>query len=464
MRRLGLSLIPELLQERFFRRYWAGQTISMFGDQISGIVLPLVGVLTLHTGPAQMGILAGLEWLPSLLFGMHAGVWADRFGHRRQLMIAADLGRAALLASVPVCYAAGVLTLAQLYAVAFAAGTLSILFVVCDPAIFVALVPEEKYVDGQSLVYGSRALSFVGGPSVGGVLVQWLTAPFAVVADALSFLGSAWFLSRIRPAEPPKAGPEHGGLLAGARFIRGSAIVRASLAAVATINFFNFMFFALMVLYAVRYLHIRPGELGVLLGAGAFGGVLGAATTRRISRRLGVGWAYTLGCVVFTAPMVLIPLATGPRPLILVMVLAAEFFSGYGVMVLDISIGAIFAAVIPDAIRSRVSGAFQAVNYGTRPVGALAGGALGAAIGVRTTLWIAALGGITGALFLLPSPLPRFRMPAGRETAVPLQPAGPGPQSPHEDSVGQDGTGAPRYVPNDQRLPSGSSTANSREP
>jgi hypothetical protein len=321
-----------------------------------------------------------------------------------------------------------VLTLAQLYAVAFTTGTLSILFVVCDPAVFVALVPEEKYVAGQSLVYGSRALSFVGGPSVGGVLVQWLTAPFAVVADALSFLGSAWFLSRIRAAEPPKSGPEHGGLLAGARFIRGSAIVRASLAAVATINFFNFMFFALAVLYAVRYLHIRPGELGVLLGAGAVGGVLGAATTQRISRRLGVGWAYVLGCVVFTAPMVLIPLATGPRPVILIMVFTAEFLSG-----------------------------------------ALAGGALGAAIGVRTTLWIAALGGITGALFLLPSPLPRFRMPAGRGTAVPPQPARPGPDGTGQDrtgqhGTGQDGTGSPRYVPNDQRLPSGSSTAKSREP
>jgi predicted MFS family arabinose efflux permease len=433
-------LVPALLRERFFRRYWAGQTISMFGDQISGIVLPLVGVLTLHAGPAQMGVLAGLEWLPSLLFGMHLGVWADRIGRRRELMIAADLGRAALLASVPVCYAAGVLTLAQLYAVAFAAGTLSILFVVCDSVMFVALVPPDRYVDGQSLVYGSRALSFVGGPSAGGLLVQWLTAPFAVVADALSFLGSAWFLSRIRPAEPPKAGPEHGGLLAGARFIRGSAIVRASLIAVATINFFNFVFFALVVLYAVRYLHIRPGELGVLLGAGAVGGVLGAAVTRRLSRRLGVGWVYTAGCLIFTAPLMLVPLATGPRPLVLAMVFAAEFLSGFGVMVLDISIGSIFAAVIPDAIRSRVSGAFQAVNYGTRPLGALAGGALGATIGVRSTLWVAAIGGIAGGLFLLPSPIPRFRMP------------------------GQDGTGSPRYVPNDQRLPSGSSTAKSREP
>jgi predicted MFS family arabinose efflux permease len=379
-------------------------------------------------------------------------------------MIVADLGRAALLATVPVCYAAGVLTLAQLYAVAFAAGTLSVLFVVCDPAMFVGLVPADRYVEGNSLVYGSRALSFVGGPSAGGLLVQWLTAPFAVVADALSFLGSAYFLSRIRVAEPPTAGKEHGGLLAGARFIRSSGIVRASLTSVATINFFNFMFFALSVLYAVRYLHIRPGELGLLLGSGAVGGVLGAAVTRRLTGWIGAGWAYTGACLVFTAPLVLIPLAAGPRPVILAMVFGAEFLSGFGVMVLDISIGAIFAAVIPDAIRSRVAGAFQAVNYGTRPLGALAGGALGAAIGVRTTLWIAAIGGTTGILWLLPSPLPRFRMPAGE--ASPAEATGPasvpGPQDPAWP--GQDGTGSPLYVPNDQRLPSGSSTVKSREP
>jgi MFS family permease len=453
-----------MLRERYFRRYWAGQSISMFGDQISGIVLPLVGVLTLHTSPAQMGILTGLEWLPSLVFGVHAGVWADRIGHRRQLMIAADLGRAALLATVPVCFAAGVLTLTQLYAVAFAAGTLSILFVVSDPALFVGLVPADRYVDGTSLVYGSRALSFVAGPSVGGLLVQWLTAPFAVVADALSFLGSAFFLSRIRVTEALPAGKEHGGLLAGARFIRGSAIIRASLVSASTINFFNFVFFTLSVLYAVRYLHIRPGELGLLLGAGALGGVLGAAVTRRLCDRIGAGWSYTAGCLFFTAPMVLFPLATGPRPVILAMVFGTEFLCGFGVMVLDISIGAIFAAVIPDPIRSRVSGAFQAVNYGVRPLGALAAGALGTAIGVRTTLWIAAIGGITGVLWLLPSRLARFRLPAGGASAA--DPAiAPGPAAPGDPAgAGQDGTGSPRYVPNDQRLPSGSSTVKSREP
>jgi len=403
--------IPGLLQDRPFRRYWGAQTISMFGDQISSIALPLVAVLALHAGPAAMGYLSSLVWLPSLLFSLHAGAWADRHGHRRATMIAADLGRAALLASIPVCYALGVLTLGQLYAVAFGAGTLSVLFTVSDAVLFVSLVPADRYVEGNSLVYGSRAMSFIGGPSVGGLLVQLLTAPFAVIADAVSFLGSALFLGRIRPAEPPTEKPGRGSLMAGARFIMGSGIVRASLAAVATINFFNFMFFALFVLYATRSLHVRPGLLGLILGAGAVGGLVGSLITTRLAARVGVGWAYTIGCVLFPVPLLLVPLAGGPHLLVAGMLFAAEFGAGFGVMILDISIGSIFAAVIPDQLRSRVSGAFQAVNYGTRPAGALIGGTLGALIGMRPTLWIATAGGVTGFLWLLPSPLPRFRMP-----------------------------------------------------
>jgi predicted MFS family arabinose efflux permease len=266
----------------------------------------------------------------------------------------------------------------------------------------------------DALVYASRALSFVGGPSLGGLLVQLLSAPLAIAADAVSFLGSALLLHRIRPPEPPPAPGSRGSATAGARFIRGSGVVRASLLAVATINFFNFMFFALFILYATRALHVRAGVLGLVLGAGAVGGVLGSAVTGRLAAAIGVGRAYLAGCVLFTAPLLLVPLARGPMPAVLALLFLAEFGSGFGVMVLDISIGSIFAAVIPDELRSRVSGAFQAVNYGTRPVGGLVGGALGTLIGLRPTLWIATVGGLAGFLWLLPSPLPRFRMPAGR--------------------------------------------------
>ena len=410
-------LIPPLLRDTEFRRFWTGSTVSMFGDQVSSIAVPLTAVLALHAGAAAMGYLTALAWLPSLLFGVHAGAWVDRRGRRREMMIACDLGRFCLLATIPVCWALHVLTLWQLYAVIFAAGALSVVFSVADNTLFVSIVAEPEYLDGQSLIYGSRAMSFVAGPSAGGLLAQFLTAPFAIVADALSFLGSAFCLARIRPQEPP-ASDGSGGVTEGLRFIAGSPVVRASLIGVAVVNLFNLMFFALFTLYAIRTLHVSAGELGVVLGCGAIGGVLGSVVTKRIANRFGVGMAYVGGAFMFTAPLALAPLASvvpghaAGGPFVLMMLFGAEFASGFGVMVLDISIGAIFAAVIPDAVRSRVGGAFSAINYGTRPVGALLGGLLGTQLGLRPALWIAVAGGVLGAALLVPSPLPRFRLPS----------------------------------------------------
>jgi MFS family permease len=406
--------IPPLLRQRQFRQYWAGQTISMFGDQISGIAIPLIAVLTLRASAADMGYLTALVWLPSLLFGLHAGAWVDRRGRRRAAMIGADLGRLALLLTLPLCWILHVLTMPQLFGVAFGVGVLSVVFNVANSALFVAVVPADQYLEGNSLVYASRALSFVGGPSIGGLLVEVLSAPLAVVADALSFLGSALCLRRIDPVEPPADRSGKGSVTAGARFIAGSPIVRASLTGVAVINFFNLMFSALYLLFAVRDLHLTAGLIGVILGAAAFGGVIGAAITTKLADRAGVGLAYVLGCLLFTAPLMLVPLAGGPKLLVIGTLFTAEFISGFGVMVLDISIGAIFAAVIPDQLRSRVSGAFQAVNYGTRPAGALLGGLLGAELGLRPALWIATGGAVLGFLLLLPSPLPAYRMPSGQ--------------------------------------------------
>ncbi len=405
------DLVPPLLRNRVFRRYWGASTVSMFGDQVSSVAVPLTAVLVLHARAYEMGFLTALQWLPSLLFGLHAGAWVDRRGQRRHAMIAADLGRAAAFATIPVCYALHVLTLAQMCVVTFAAGSLTVLFTVSDGTLFVSIVDMEKYVDGQSLIYGSRALSFLGGPSVGGLLVQAFSGPYAVVVDALSYLGSAFQLGQIRPEEPPAAGEEER-LTAGLRFIARSPIVRASLTGVAVVNFFNLMFQALFMLYAVRALRVRPGVLGAVIGAGAVGGILGSVLCKRLTSRLGAGLVYVLGCLLFTLPLALVPLASsGPGAATLLMLFAAFFCSGFGVMVLDISIAAIFGVVIPDQMRARVAGAFQSINYGTRPAGALLGGWLGTVLGLRPTLWIAVAGGVLGSLLLFPSPLPRFRMP-----------------------------------------------------
>jgi MFS family permease len=401
-----------LLRERDFRSFWLGETISLFGDQISLIALPLAAVLVLDADAADMGYLTAAGLAPHLLLSLPAGVWLDRVARRRRIMILADLLRASLVASVPVAYAADALTMAQLYGVAFAAGCLAVFFDLSYSTVFVSITAREHYVEGNALVNGSRSFSFVGGPSVGGLLVQLFSAPFALLADAVSFLASAFFLGRVRAPEPPVE-PEEGGMRAqvatGMRFVAHSPIFRPMLAGAATLNFFNFAFGALFVLFATRELGVEPGTLGAVLGAGAVGGILGAVIAGRVGRRLGLGPAFVLGCFLFPAPLVLVPLADGPRPVILAMLFAAEFLSGLGVMILDINVGAIILAATPHRLRSRATGAFRFVNYGIRPLGSLAGGGLGSAIGLRPTLFVTSVAALAGLLWLLPSPIPRLR-------------------------------------------------------
>jgi MFS family permease len=410
---------PALLHDRQFRRYWTGQSVSFLGDEITFLALPLTAVLVLHADAAQMGWLSMAGLLPALLFSLAAGAWADRRGHRRSPQIAADLARAALMVSVPVGYAFGILTLPQLYVVAFAIGALAVLFDVCNATLFVSMVKPEQYVEGNSLGNGSRAFSFVAGPSAGGLLVQALAAPAALLVDAFSYLVSALTLSRISPEEPPAAAPEKGHFSAGLRFIGRNPILRALVSSAATVNFFNFIFHTLVVLYAVDRLGLSAGTLGVVVGAGAVGGLVGAVATGRIVRRVGIGPTIVLGCVGFPAPLVLVPLAGGSEPVVLALLFAAEFLSGIGLMLLDIGSGSLQAAVIPDALRSRVSGAFRTVNYGMRPLGALVGGLLGSTLGLRPTLWIATAGGVLCVLWLIPSPVPGLRELPGKAVVGP---------------------------------------------
>jgi MFS family permease len=400
-----------LLRGADFRNLWLGQTVSLFGDQVTLIALPLAAVLILDANAAEMGYLTAAELIPHLLFSLPAGAWLERVERRRWLMIASDVGRAGLLASIPIAYAFDAVTFAQLYAVAFLAGTFAVVFDIAYMTLYVAVTKREDYVEANSLLNGSRAFSYVAGPSFGGILVQVLSAPAALLADAVSFVGSALFLTRIRAEEPPLE-PAAGGMRAqvteGMRFIMGHSILRPSLASVATLNFFNFVFAALFILYATTELHVRAGALGLVLGAGAVGGLVGAVTAGRLSRRLGVGPVFVLGMVLFPAPLLLVPLAGGPKSVVLGMLFTAEFLSAFGVMILDISAGAIITAFTPDRLRSRATGALRFVNFGVRPIGALVGGALGSAFGLRPTLWFAAAAGVLGVLWLVPSPVPKL--------------------------------------------------------
>ena len=193
---------PPLTRQPAFVRFWAGQSISVFGDQISALAIPLTAVLALDASALEVGILTALAWLPHLLFSLPAGVWIDRRAHRRENMIVADLLRALALATIPVAWWLGALTIWHLLAVAFAVGALTVFFDLTSVSFFVALVHRSQYVDANSKLSTTRSLSYIAGPSTAGFLVQVLTAPVALLADALSFLVSAFALRGVHVKEP----------------------------------------------------------------------------------------------------------------------------------------------------------------------------------------------------------------------------------------------------------------------
>lgn len=389
-----------------FRKLWAGQTLSVFGDQFTLLAIPLAAALTLDASPVEMGVLTAAGWLPHLLFSLHAGLWIDRRGRRRQRMIASDLGRAAVLLTVPLAYAAGALTLPHLYAVAFVVGSLAVVFDLCWNTLFVSVVQREDFIVANARLFQSRALASAAGPPLAGGVVQLVKAAPALVLDALSYLASAYFLCRVRAEEPAHESetdmPLGAQLTAGARWIIGHPLYRASLLSFSTANLFNLMFMSVFFLYATRELNIRPIALGIILGGGAAGGLLGAAISPTATRRLGVGPSMIFGSLLFSTPLLLIPAASGSEPAEASMLFTALFLSAVGVTVLDITGNSLNAALVPDRLRARVTGTHRTVNYGMRPIGALLGGALGSSIGLRPAIWVATAGLILPVMWLLP--------------------------------------------------------------
>jgi MFS family permease len=408
------SIPVSLWRDQRFRRFWAGQSISQFGDRITELALPLIAVGALHASANQVAWLTALIWTPTLL-AIVLGAWVDHQAHKRRLMVLADLVRAAVLLSLPVAYLLGAVTLSQLYAVAFLTGAAGVLFNTAYPPFFAHLVPRSSYVDANSKLSTSRSASYVAGPAIGGALVQALTAPVAVVVDALTFLASAILVARVSIDEPPAATDRTTPpLLRRAReglvFVIRHPVLRAGLGCAATVNYFTFVAGSgLIVLFASRNLGLTAGVIGVAFGIGATGSLLGAVIAPKVSRRLGVGRSIAVGAVLYPAPIAIAAAAGGPLWARAGALALAEFLSGLGVMFFDVNLNSLQAAVIPDGMRSRVAGAYSTINYGLRPVGAVLGGLLATLIGLRVTLLIGAIGGALSLLWLLPSPIPRIR-------------------------------------------------------
>jgi MFS family permease len=407
------------LGERFFRRHpdftrlWAGQTVSGIGSQVTLVALPLLAITTLHASTLQVGLLAGSETVPFLLVGLPAGVWVDRW-RRRPVLVVADAGRGLLLSSIPLAHVLGLLHMGQLYAVAVGTGVLTVFFDVAYQAYVPSLVEGVDLLDANARLEVSMSAAATVGPGIGGVLVQAVSAATAILVDTISFAVSAVVLLRLRTPEAapePHAGDAAGSMVAsvreGLRYVLGHRLLRVVAIKGGVYTLFAALSMAVFLVYAVRDLHVSAASIGLMFSVGGGALVVGSALMARLGKRLGVGTTLTLGALLQSSSFLLVPLAPRSHPMpFFVAAIAIESLFAPMWNVTQISLR---QTVTPSRMHGRMTATMRFITWGALPLGSLAGGLLGSAIGRHATLWIGAVGGALSAVPVLLGPLARLR-------------------------------------------------------
>jgi Na+/melibiose symporter-like transporter len=398
-----------------FLKLWTAQTISELGSRITREGLPLTAVLVLHAGTVQMGLLSALGAASVLVFGLVAGVWVDRL-RRRPVLIAADLGRALVLASIPAAALAGVLGMGLLYAVAALAGVLTVFFDVAYDSYLPALVAGDQILEGNSKLTLSGSIAEIAGPGLTGALVQLITAPIAILLDAVSFVISALLVAAIvrrEPPPPPAAARPSGRMLAealaGLRWIFADPVLRAlGLRSATAYLFFGFIG-SLYILFAITVLRLRPATLGLVIALGGVGSMIGAVLAQPIARRWPRGATFVVSAAVYGFTSLLIPLAGVVPAFAVPLWMAAQLVGDMAFTIYSINEVSLRQAVAPPEVLGRVNAGMHLLASGVLPVGALFGGVLAATIGIIATLAVATGGVLLSTLWLLASPLRRLR-------------------------------------------------------
>jgi MFS family permease len=413
---------PSLVRHADFLKLWTAETISVFGSQISALAIPLVAVLILNVSPFEVALLGTIEFLPFILFTLPAGAWVDRL-RRRPIMIAGDLGRAAALASIPVAYALGGLTIWQLYVVGFITGTLTVFFDVANQSYLPSIVDRDQLVEGNSKLQISQSAAQIAGPGVAGILIGALKAPIAILVDSLSFVASAFFVFLIRRPEPPvehpadAAGTERPSIVTevrqGLRFVLGNLSLRAIAAGTSTSNLFGSIGYGILIVYLAgeRYLALAPEQIGLVFALGNIGALVGALVANRLARWFGLG--PTIIGSLFVGSFNLLLVAVAPRELAIPFLVAAGLAGGLSQMIYNINQVSFRQAICPPRMQGRMNATMRFLVWGTMPIGSLIGGVLANVIGVHETIWVGAILGLIPAIFPLLSPVRRLReMPA----------------------------------------------------
>jgi MFS family permease len=380
--------------------FWAGESISEFGNSITLVVIPLVALDTLHTSTFIVTLLTAMVWLPWVVIGIPAGAWVDRLPPR-PVMLACDAVSAAAYASVPAAAWCGVLTVAQLIAVTLIAGAAAVFFNSAYQVLLPGVVDEADLAEGNAKLLGSQQAAQVGGPGLGGLLAQAGGPVTGLLANAASFAVSFCCLTAMPPPRDRRSGDSGtGGVLAGLRFAWRDPYVRAMTAFSSLANLALTGVDALLVVFLVRTIGLSPSAAGLVVGSLGVGGLLGALTARPLGRRFGTARALLIAVPAGLCFALLLPLADkGPR---LAFASAALIGTGSVIAIGNVIIDSFVQAYVPPGMLGRVISATWAVAFAMMPVGALLCGGLATALGVRAALWIlTALIAASGLAFLL---------------------------------------------------------------
>lgn len=396
-----------LWAHRDFMHLFAAQSVSLFGSEITLIALPLTAVLLLGAGPAQMGLLAAAEKLPFLLVGLFAGVWVDRL-RRRSVLVAADLGRALLLGSIPMAAVFGVLRIEHLFVVALLAGVLTVFFDVAYQSFLPELVDREHLADGNGKLEASKSIAEMAGPILGSGLLRIAAAPLAIGIDATSFVVSGLLIRGIHNSSVPTPRAARSGMLrevaVGIRLVARNPLLRPIAVCSATMNLFYQMLSAVYILYVTTELQLPPTLIGIIFGIGSLAAFAGAVFASRLARRFGMGATLMLSTVISGVAGLSIAFVP-PGQSVLAALIVAQLFMMLGVPIYNINQLSLRQSITPAGLRGRVNATNRCLVWGTMPVGSLLGGVLGQTIGLQPTIAVAAAGMLLAAVWIAASPV-----------------------------------------------------------